>query len=175
MFCNASLELPYKRVELLLRAWPLIRKHHPDATLLLLGPRDRELASRLVGENQGVELLSTSTGDDDLRLLDAYRRSWVTVLPSIGEAFGLVLAESLACGTPVVGTDSGGIPEVINSGDIGRLFNGDQRDLAGAVIEALELAQQPRTAEACRARAEELSWKNTAEAYEALYLELLGR
>ena len=47
-------------------------------------------------------------------LVDAYRSAWVSALPSHDEAFGLVLAEALACGTPVVGSNDGGVPELID-------------------------------------------------------------
>ena len=84
-----------------------------------------------------------------------YRRAWVTALPAIGEAFGIVLAESLACGTPVVGSPFGGIPEIIDRPEIGRAARSlEPPDLADALLEALELAETPATApivpSACR-------------------------
>ncbi len=175
VFCNASAEVPYKRVELLLRAWPLVRKQQPRARLLLLRPRDHDLAERLIEACEGVELIPPSVGTDDSSLVDAYRRAWVSVLPSSGEAFGIVLGEALACGTPVVGSASGGIPEVIDRPGIGRLFDGGERELARALLETIELSMTPGIAHTCRARAEELSWERMAESYEALYLELMER
>ncbi len=43
-----------------------------------------------------------------------FRRAWVGVFSSLQEAFGMVLVESLACGTPVVGAGDGAIPEIID-------------------------------------------------------------
>ena len=56
---------------------------------------------------------------------------------------------------------------------VGRLFDGDDPSaLARALLEALELARDPQTAAACRARAEEFSWERTTEAYLGLYEEV---
>lgn len=174
IFCAASIEVPYKRVEMLVRALPLVRGSRPETRLALFRPTDPRLAERLASECEGLELVPRRPGPNDSLLLDNYRRAWVSALPSVGEAFGLVLAESLACGTPVVGTASGGIPEVIDRPEVGRLFDGDERALATALLEALELSQQTGTREACRARAIELSSRRSALAYDALYRELLG-
>lgn len=104
--------------------------------------------------------------DDRVALAAANRRAWVHALPSVGEAFGLVLAEALACGTPVVG----GQPEVVGDPETGRLFTGDDpEELAAALREALALARDPATIARCRARAERWSVPACAAAYEALY------
>ena len=59
--------------------------------------------------------------DDDSVLASAYREARLTVLPSEYEAFGLVLLESLAAGTPVVASRVGGIPEFVEDGRAGLL------------------------------------------------------
>jgi glycosyltransferase involved in cell wall biosynthesis len=169
VFCPAALEEPRKRVPLLVRAFARVRRSRPDARLVLSRPRDETLAGAM-GALESVDFIDV---DDRDRLAEAYSRAWVTALPSISEAFGLVLVESLACGTPVVGTDDGGIPEIVSSPAIGRLFSGDgEEELAGALLEALELAADPATAAACRARAEDFSVARCAERHEALYREL---
>jgi glycosyltransferase involved in cell wall biosynthesis len=170
--CAAVADNPGKRVELLVRAFKRVRRALPQARLLINRPRSADLAIALEDHAGGVELVDL---DDRDALARRYAEAWVSVLPSTGEAFGLVLAEALACGTPGVGTNQGGIPEVLDRPEIGRLFSGDEEELATALLEAIELARDPATVDNCRARALELSAERCAQAYEALYRDLLSR
>jgi glycosyltransferase involved in cell wall biosynthesis len=164
LVCAADMGESRKRVDLLLEAFPRVRDRRPDVRLVLSRP------SRAPGPlPSGVELHDL---DDTAHLARAYREAWVSVLPSVGEAFGLVLAEAMACGTPGVGTRNGGIPEVVDDPSVGRLFEGGPDDLARALLEALELAVDPGTERACRARAERLSRGQAADTYERLYAEI---
>jgi glycosyltransferase involved in cell wall biosynthesis len=96
------------------------------------------------------------------------------VLPAVREPFGLVLSESMACGTPVLGADAGGIPEVIGGPPTGRVVDPEDENAWVAALKEV-LAAPPAGEEAgrARARAEELSLDACVDAYEQLYLELL--
>ncbi len=172
IFCGAALDVGWKRVALLVKAFGLVREARPDARLVLSRPRDPRAAERIGAVGTGIELRDV---DDRPELVGAYRGAWVSALPSEGEAFGLVLLEALACGTPVVGAASGALPEVVDNDAIGRLFQGDDpRALATAVLDALELVADPATPAACRARAADFSAQRCVAAYERLYEELLA-
>ena len=160
--CSAAFGEPRKRVPLLVEAFRLVRRERPTARLVLSAPAD--------ASGEGIEIRDL---DHKAKLADAYREAWVSALPSWGEAFGLVLVEALACGTPVVGSDREALPEVINSEAIGRVFRGDRPEaLATALLEAFELQEDPSTAAACRARAEDFSLERCVDLHLELYREL---
>jgi glycosyltransferase involved in cell wall biosynthesis len=172
LLCPASLDDPRKRGDVLLEGFRLLRRRQPSATLLLAGgrdPRQREPVSIASGEGKarGVEIAEIGTTAE---LARAYRTSTLTVLPSDDEAFGLVLVESLAAGTPVVAARSGGCVEIVTDERVGRLFEpGDPVDLARAIDQVLALAADPATAENCRLHAADWDWSRVVERYEAVY------
>ena len=175
IICTAAAEEPRKHVALLVEAFALVRRELPLARLVLSRPRDLDGARRsgIDVDAPGVEWKNL---DDTSTLATAYAEAWVAALPSIAEAFGLVLLEALACGTPVVGYRDGGIPELIDDARIGRLFDTLDADaLAAALLETIGLARSPETATACRAHAERYSAEVCTERYLALYEELLAR
>jgi glycosyltransferase involved in cell wall biosynthesis len=111
-------------------------------------------------------------------LLGAYHRADVLVIPSLcEEPFGLPVAEGMACGLPCIGSNAGGIPELIEHERTGLLVErGDVAGLAGAL---LRLAQdQPlrqRFGRLGRERAERLfDWSVPAARLERVYQRVLG-
>lgn len=151
--CPAALDAPHKRAGLLLDAFALVRRERPGARLVL----DRRSGVAA----PGVELRDL---DDHGALVAAYREAHVCALASEGEAFGLVLVEALACGTPAVASDDAAGPEITAT-----TFGGDDpRALAAAILDARE--QDPGD---CRARAERFSIGACVAAHEALYREAL--
>ena len=166
VFCPSALDDVRKRGDLLLAGFARVREQRPGARLVLSRPRDATTAATLDGP--GIELVDV---DDEDALARHYSAASVTVLTSQAEAFGLVLVESLACGTPVVASTDGAGPEIIDRPGIGALFDAPEPDaVATALLGAIDL---PDPAAACRARAEQLSLQRCAEEYETLYRTLL--
>jgi phosphatidylinositol alpha-mannosyltransferase len=174
---------PRKGARVLCRAFPRIRAEYPDAELLFAGRTSPHTQSALLAETRSVipESAIRFLGLGQVGDLPAlYQAAAVTVLPSVWEAYGLVLVESLAAGTPVVGTDHGGIPDVIQGDGVGELFDpgrfSGQTDntqaLAEAILAVLARGKSATIGAACRARAAQLSWHTLGPAYERTLLRL---
>jgi glycosyltransferase involved in cell wall biosynthesis len=113
---------PEKGVADLIAAAALLKERQVDFTLRLVGdgPLRSELERMVDSLRLGfaVEFVGSL---DRSALADCYSSAHVTCVPSISEPQGLVVLESLICGTPVVGSAVGGIPDMIVDGVNGRL------------------------------------------------------
>lgn len=166
---SGAFDVPFKGVAQLLEALALVAETHPDVRLWLSGPGDgtRLLAAAPTTARERTEILPLGSPDDQP---ERYGRAWVTVQPSVRESFGMVVLESLACGTPVVTTDDGALQELIGpaTGAVSRA--GDPASLADAIRRALDLAKDPATVDACRAAAAPYDWdEGIAPLLEELY------
>jgi glycosyltransferase involved in cell wall biosynthesis len=172
LVCAASLGDPRKGGQALLDAFTMARERVPGARLLLAGGRDPFLSKVSFEHSEGVEVID---GDETDALAHAYATSWASVLPAVGEAFGLVLVESLAAGTPAIALRSGACPEVITDTETGTLLEpGDVPALAEAMVAALDAPPSASVKAACRARARDYDWSAIVERYEALQRDALS-
>ncbi|MFL5401588.1 MAG: glycosyltransferase family 4 protein, partial [Gemmatimonadales bacterium] len=107
-----------------------------------------------------------------------YRAAAVSVIPSLEEGFGIPAAEAMGCEVPVVASDAGGLPEVVEDGVTGLVVpRGDASALANAIGSLLANPQLRRQmGQAGRARALRLfDWDRSAEQFEELYGEVAAR
>ncbi|MGG4172004.1 N-acetyl-alpha-D-glucosaminyl L-malate synthase BshA [Bacillus safensis] len=107
---------------------------------------------------------------------ELYSISDLKLLLSEKESFGLVLLEAMACGVPCIGTDVGGIPEVITHGETGFLV--PLGDIDGAAKHAVSLLKDEALHEKVSAAAQssvqaQFSSEKIVSGYEKLYLELI--
>jgi glycosyltransferase involved in cell wall biosynthesis len=155
----SALDEGRKNLSLLLEAFALLRDRLPTATLWLSGSGDPRPALARAPQRAAEATTVQPLGRPD-DVVTLYAAAWATVLPAHNEAFGLVLLESLACGTPVVALDHGGPAELVSEG-IGFTSAADAPALADACEQALELAVAPDIAERCRAAAAEHDWRQS--------------
>lgn len=161
---------PRKRALLLFEAFRRLRERRPDLRLRVMRAPDPEYGPEVPELPAGAEWIEADT---TAALAEAYADAWLTVFPAVDEAFGLVLVESLAAGTPVVAARSGGLPEILDSDELGRLFEPDDEvSLERAIEDALPLVEVESVRRRCRERVAEYDWARVVERYEALYDEL---
>ena len=122
----------------LLEAWPLVLEACPSAYLLIVGEGSRLDALHDIARGQGIERHVVFTGRrDDIPAVTAAFD--VAVLPSYREAQGLTILEAMALSRPVVASNVGGIPEMIEDGVSGLLVPPrDPPALAGAIVRLLQ-------------------------------------
>jgi glycosyltransferase involved in cell wall biosynthesis len=135
---------------------------------------DHRRLSAELGVSEHVDFGGALTGP---ALIDAYNQATVVVLPSLTEAesFGMSLIEAMACGTPVIGSRIGGIPQVIDDGRDGFLVTpGDVNDLATRCCQLLADPERAGEmgAEGRRKVLQNYTWKARVDRYEDLFRTL---
>lgn len=129
-----------KGIDFLIRSMPLVVQMIPNAQLIVGGKGNYLEKMRSLVRQLDLERNITFLGfvpDDQLNTL--YNQANCVVVPSIFEGFGITVIEALAAGTRVVGTDTDGIREILQSGEYGRLVPyGNHQALADAIVAELK-------------------------------------
>ncbi|MBI2867416.1 MAG: glycosyltransferase [Chloroflexi bacterium] len=166
---------PFKGVDLLLEATALL-KRWDDLTVLVVGGgsaghADVERLSALATE-LGIAERLRFTGSVPHHALPAYYSAAdVCVVPSYYESFGFVAVEAMACGTPVVATQVGGLAVTVEDGQTGYLLPERSASLLAERIERLlqEPSLRRRMGLAARARMSRFTWPVVARQVMAEY------
>lgn len=164
-----------KRARDVIRIFARLRRAMP-ATLMLVGDgpdrNETEQEARDLGVSEDVHFLGRL--DAVAPLLAA---ADLFVLPSQTESFGLAALESMACGTPVLATNVGGLPELITDGVEGLLEPvGSVEAMARRAIDLLkDAAVHARMREASLARAQQFSTDVVVPQYESYYARVMAR
>jgi spore coat protein SA len=175
-----------KGVHVLLDAFEqVISRQRPNTRLRIVGPHSywdaqpspyyQALAERCQG-NPRIELRPPTFNDQELSAI--YRDSACTVVPStFPEALGLTSIEAQASGVPVVVSNAGGLPETVDAGKSGLVFdNGNVAQLGEAVLSIISNAARRREmGAAARAWAmQTFSWDVIAAELERTYVEAMA-
>ena len=175
---TASADVPMKGLAVLLEAVAKLRTER-DVEVVVVGKRRRGgTTDRLLERFELEDAVSFVTGlpqDELARLLCSAQ---VAAVPSLYEGFSLPAVEAMACGTPLVATTGGALPEVVGDDGVHGLLvpPGDAGALAGALATALDSPElRARLGDAARRRVlERFTWARTAEATVQVYREALA-
>ena len=166
-------------LENLIAAIDKVRKRYPDVLLLIAGKGVysstlEQAISELELTNQ-VSLLGFVPED---QLCRVYRAADFSVIPTVAlEGFGLSVIESLAAGTPVLGTPVGGIPEILRPLSEDLVLNGSTTEqLAQGILEALSGQRKLPGSQECKAYVQEhYAWPVVARQIKYIYQSALDR
>ena len=148
----------------------------PGACLALVGDGPYRGQLEKIFENTKTNFIGYLSGKE---LASAYASGDIFLFPSSTETLGLVLLEAMAAGCPVIGANKGGIPDIINNGINGCLYNPDEKDNGEkSLIEATKkiLADKNKKEamrKEARKEAEQWDWNQATLQLQKYYAETL--
>jgi glycosyltransferase involved in cell wall biosynthesis len=174
-----------KGVDYLIQALPAVLKVFPETKLFVIG--SGPMKDDLVTLSNRLNLADKVTYIDSVsqeKLLEFYVSADLFVLPSIvnqkgeTEGLGIVLLEAMACGLPVIGSDVGGIPDIIKDGKTGLLARQKEPEsLAEKITKIFSDAPLRRklVENGYQMVEKNFSWDTISEKFIEIYREVLSR
>ena len=165
------LDEPRKGLPVLLEAWPAICRERPGVRLLVAGRGDVDEIRRTIPADcrDAVTFLGGVSDEDKVAM---FASSDVYVAPHTGnESFGIVLAEAMAAGTPVLASELVAFRTVVDEGRLGALVPvGDAPALAKAALELLaDPGRRAELSERARIAVRRYDWSTVADEVLAVY------
>jgi len=168
-------DTPLKGLKYLLEAVAALQQSQQKIELVIIGKQMKNGYTQGLIDSLGITDCVTHLGQvDTAELVRHYSMATMVVVPSVYEGFGLPAAEAMCCGTPVISTTAGALPEIV--GDAGILVPpADTRALVEAITGLLNNPQMCRhLSEMGRRRVMDMfNWKNTAKHTANVYTEAI--
>lgn len=165
----------FKGIDILIKAARIVTDKIPKVTFAFAG--DGELMGKMIKLRKELELENVHFlgHQNQENVASLYSAADVSVVPSRIEPFGLVAIEALACGTPVVATNAGGLPDFINE-KVGKLVEMENyQKIAEAILEELQNNTKPSKGKfAAQYAKENYSWEKTLENVIKIYDETIN-
>lgn len=156
---------PRKNLTTLLNAFKKVQSEYENLKLVIVGGsgwKDTEIAKRLIDMKEKSNVIQL--GYVELEDLPAiYTAAAIFIYPSFYEGFGFPVLEAMACGTPVITTNTSSLPEI--TGDTALLINpNSDEDLTKKIFWLLENPDKATTlAKRALTRSDKFNWKKTAD------------
>ena len=162
------LDIFHKGLDVLLEAIALVAREKPGIELRIAGRgKDAEKVAELarsLGISKNVTLVGAVS---DAERNELFAGAQLQLMPSRFEGFGLAAAEAMAAGVPLIASDAGSLPEVVDAPRGGRLVpSGNPRALADATLALLDSPQErERLSNSARESARRFRWSVVADAH----------
>jgi glycosyltransferase involved in cell wall biosynthesis len=163
----ASADVPLKGLRPLLEAVAKVKAQRPVEITIIGKKREGSVLPQLLDRLGLNDIVTFVSGISDERLVELYNEATVAVVPSLYEGFSLPAIEFMACGTPLITTTGGALPEVVGTDGLAAITvpPNDPDALAEAIKRMLDdPALRERMGEGGRARVlNRFTWKVAAE------------
>jgi glycosyltransferase involved in cell wall biosynthesis len=179
IFCAARLDIRGKAIDVLISAFGGIAPDYPELDLLIAGSGRAadELKRQAAEAGLGERIIFPGTVSRE-ELWRLYKGALFYAMPSRRpEGLGMVFLESMACGRPVIGSGTGGTPEIVTHGETGLLL---RRNEPGELADAMRTMLDDGEAREAMGRrgldfASRYTWSSVAESYLKVYGSCLER
>lgn len=167
-----------KGFQYLIKALPSIIKEVGSTKLVIAGPDFNYGATlkKLTEETNVQDHVIFYGPINGKEKFEAFSAANIVAVPSLYEGFGMLLLEAMAAGKPLVATNTGAAPEIIQNGKNGILANlGNVEDLAGKIIKLLSDDQlMYLISQESRKTVEAFDWEKVSEQIHKLYIDCLS-
>jgi glycosyltransferase involved in cell wall biosynthesis len=170
---TASADVPLKGLRPLLEALAKVKTEHPIEVTIVGKKREGSVLPELLKRLGLEDIVTFESGVSDDRIVELYNEAEMVVVPSLYEGFSIPAIEAMACGTPLITTTGGALPEVV--GPCGEAAitvpPNDPGALAAAVLQVLRDPDlRARLSAGGRARVlKGFTWRVAAEGCVAQY------
>lgn len=177
IMCTASADQPLKGLKYLLKAVAALRERYPQMTLLVVGKLNEGGYAEGLIKRLGIgDIIQFVSGISTEQLVRHYNEAEMVVCPSLYEGFGLPAGEAMSCGTAVISSNGGALPEVV--GDAGVVVKaGSEQAIADAIADLFENpAKREQLARAGRQRIlDTFCWNLAAQQFSTYYYKMLEK
>jgi len=163
---------PRKGIRFLIQAFDILLKRYDYIRLIIVGDGNERVSLENLAQGLGIKDKVVFTGPiSHDNVWEYYQKASIFVLPSLNEGMSNTMLEALACGLPLLATDTGGTRELVTDNKNGFIVKmKDFNDLAEKIEKfLLDRSLEEKMGKESRLLAEKLSWETVAKEYTDLY------
>ena len=172
---TASADIPLKGLRHLILALPRVIRQFPLTSLTVIGKSpEKSNLNKLIDDLDLEDKITFRSGISEKEIVKTYHDSDIAVIPSLYEGFGFGAGEAMACGVPLISTDSGGLKQVIGDAAL-KIKPGSVNEIEEGILKLFtEEKIRQELAKKGRERMEEFfDWKIAASAYIEVFKKII--